>query len=101
MGDLRMDEGRLTKKVMNSRMSGNRVRGRPQYRWKDGVKKALNDRGVTVEEARVIARERNEWRAIVNTWTDVTDAGFSRPIPQVKHLQYRSGQLTAPMMKKG
>ena len=62
----RMEEVRLTKKVMNSRRSGNRARGRPRYRWSDGVKKALNDRGMTVDEARVCARERNEWRAIVN-----------------------------------
>ena len=62
----RMEEVRLTKKVMNSRMSGNRARGRLWYRWSDGVKKALNDRGMTVDEARVCARERNEWRAIVN-----------------------------------
>ena len=51
---------------MNSRRSGNRARGRLRYRWSDGVKKALNDRGMTVDEARVCARERNEWRAIVN-----------------------------------
>ena len=62
----RMEEVRLTKKVMNSRMSGNRARGRPHYRWTDGIKRALNDRGITVDEARVCARERNEWRAIVN-----------------------------------
>ena len=41
----RMEEVRLTKKVMNSRMSGNRVRGRPRYRWTEGVKMALNDSG--------------------------------------------------------
>ena len=62
----RMEEVRLTKKVMNSTTSGNRARGRPRYRWSDGIKKALNDRGMTVDEARVCARERNEWRAIVN-----------------------------------
>ena len=62
----RMEEVRLTKKVMDSTMSGNRARGRPRYRWSDGVKKALNDRVMTVDEARVCARERNEWRAIVN-----------------------------------
>ena len=63
----RMEEVRWTKKVMNSRMSGNRARGRPRYRWTDVVKKALNDRGVTVDEARgVCAGDRNEWRTIVN-----------------------------------
>ena len=62
-----MDEVRLTKKVMNSRRSGKKPRGRPRYIWSDGVKKALNDRELmTVDEARVCARERNEWREVVN-----------------------------------
>ena len=31
----------------------------------DGVKKALNDRGMDVREANESARNRNEWRAVV------------------------------------
>ena len=51
----RMEEVRLTKKVMNSRMSGNRMQEEDRrYRWSDGVKRALNDRGMTVDEARVM-----------------------------------------------
>ena len=56
-GHMERMEVKLTKKVMNSRRSGI-ARGRPRYRWSDGVKKALNDRGITVDEARVCARER-------------------------------------------
>ena len=52
--------------MMNSRMSGNRVRGRPRYRWTNGVKNALNDSAMIMDESRVCARERNEWRAIEN-----------------------------------
>jgi len=62
----RMDDARLTKKVMNSRMSGNRPRGRPRYGWMDGVKRALSDRGMNVDDARICARDRHEWRAIVS-----------------------------------
>lgn len=62
----RMDEGRMTKQVMNSCMSGNRPRGRPRLRWKDGVERVLTGRGMTVEEARVCANDRDVWRAIVN-----------------------------------
>ena len=31
----------------------------------DGVKRALNDRGMGVREASECARDRNEWRMIV------------------------------------
>lgn len=62
----RMDDERLVKKVMNSRMNGSRPRGRPRYGWMDGVKRALSDRGVSVEDARVRARDRNDWRMVVN-----------------------------------
>ena len=64
----RMNDERLTKRVMNSCMIGNRPRGRPKYGWMDGVKRALNARGMTVDEARVCARDRNAWRMNVNAW---------------------------------
>ena len=62
----RMGNERMTKKVMNARVDGRTVRGRPRFRWMDGVKKALNDRGMDVREAKERARDRNDWRAIVN-----------------------------------
>ena len=61
----RMDNERLLKKVMNAKAEGNSVRGRPRFRWMDGVKKALNDRRMDVREASERARNRNEWRMIV------------------------------------
>ena len=33
-------------------VSGGRVRGRPRLGWRDGVKVALGNRGMTVEAAR-------------------------------------------------
>ena len=62
----RMENERLTKKVMNARAEGRNVRGRPRLGWMDGVKKALNDKGIDVREAKERARDRNEWRVIVN-----------------------------------
>ena len=62
----RMESGRLTKKVMNSKVDGRNVRGRPWLGWMDGVKKALNDRRLDVREAKERARNRNEWHVIVN-----------------------------------
>ena len=61
----RMDDGRLLKRVMNARVDGRNARGRPRLGWMDGVRRALNDRGMDVREASERARNRNEWRAIV------------------------------------
>ena len=62
----RMDNERLTKRVMNAKVDGRNVRGRPRFGWIDGVKKAVNERGMDVREAKEIARNRNEWQVIVH-----------------------------------
>ena len=50
---------------MHARVDGRRLRVHPRFGWMDGVKRALNDRRINVREARERARDRNEWRAIV------------------------------------
>ncbi len=62
----RMEEDRLVKKTTRSNVRGVRPRGRPQTGWLDHVKRALGARGMSVEQGRVLVRDRNEWRAIVN-----------------------------------
>ena len=47
-------------------MRGVRLRGRPHIGWIDGVKRALDPRGISVEQGRVVVRDRNEWKAVVN-----------------------------------
>ena len=47
-------------------VSGGRVRVRPRLGWMDGVKVALGNRGMTVEDARQCAKDRKEWRALVH-----------------------------------
>ena len=61
----RMDESRLTRRVMMAEVNGGRVRGRPRFCWMEGVKVALGRRGMTVKAARRCARESNEWKALV------------------------------------
>ena len=61
----RMENERLPKMLVNARVDGRAVRGRPRYGWMDGVKRALRDRRMDVGEAKERARNRNEWRAIV------------------------------------
>ena len=61
-----MDEYRIARRVLMEEVSGGRVRGRPGLDWKDGVKVALGNRGMTVEAARQRAKDRKEWRARVH-----------------------------------
>ena len=50
---------------MNAKVNGRSARGRPRFGWMDGVKRALNDRGMDVREASERARDTNEWQMIV------------------------------------
>ncbi len=60
----RMEEERLVKKVTRSDVRRVRPRGRPRMGWLDSVKRALGARGMSVEQGRVLVRDRNEWRAM-------------------------------------
>ena len=62
----RMDEHRLTRKVLMVEVSEGRVRGRPRLGWMDGLKVALGNRGMPVEAARQCAKDRKAWRALVH-----------------------------------
>ena len=62
----RMDEYRMTRRVLKGEVSGGRVRGRPRLGWMDGVKVAMGNRGITVETAPHCAKDRKEWIALVH-----------------------------------
>ena len=62
----RMDEYHMVRRVLMAEVSGGRVRGRPRLGWMDGVKVALGNRGMTVEDERQSAKDRKEWRALVH-----------------------------------
>ena len=63
IGQLSMDDYRMARRVLISEVSGGRVRVR--LGWMEGVKVALGNRGMTVEAARQRAKDRKEWRALV------------------------------------
>ena len=48
----RMDDYRMARRVLMAEVSGRRIRGREMLGWMDGVKVALDNRGMTVETAR-------------------------------------------------
>ena len=53
----------MARRVLMAEVRGGRVRGRPRLGWMDGVKVALDNRGMTVEAARQCSKDRKEWRA--------------------------------------
>ena len=61
---LRMDGGRLARRVFEDVVTGVRGMGRPKRRWMDGVKDVLGMRGVG-GEGRELAMDRLRWRGVV------------------------------------
>ena len=57
----RMDEYRIARKVLMADVSGGRVGGRPRLGWLDGVKVALGNRGMTVDNALKIGKRGEPW----------------------------------------
>ena len=47
----------MLKKVMESKVGGRSVRGRPKFGWKDEVKRALNDRRMIIVERNCSKRD--------------------------------------------
>ena len=62
----RMNDDRMTKKIMRSEVGGRRQRGKPKTRWKDSIKKSLGKRGLSMDQGHVKARNRSEWKGVVN-----------------------------------
>ena len=60
----RMGDERLVKRVYESEVTGVRRRGRPRKSWMNGVKEALERKGLNIQEAKVSVQDRNEWRSI-------------------------------------
>ena len=56
----KMDEYRVSRRVLIAEVSAGLVRGRPRLGWMDGVKVTLCNRGMTVEAARKIGKKRVE-----------------------------------------
>ena len=52
--------------VYGSGVEGKRGRGSTNMGWMDGVRSALRDRGLTLEQAREIVHDRPVWRSLIN-----------------------------------
>jgi len=54
----RMEEGRLTKKVMKWSPPGRRKRGRPKATWEEGIRGVVGEKGLKEEDW----NDRGNWR---------------------------------------
>ena len=71
----RMGDGRQVKKIMNATMEGRRPVGRPRTRWRDVLGRDLESSGLSLEQAAVESRDRDQWRNIVLASCDYNAAG--------------------------
>jgi hypothetical protein len=67
----RMGEERNVYKVLTGKQEGKRPLGRPMRRWEDGVRMDLRKIGWGSVECIQLAQDRDRWRALVNTRTNL------------------------------
>jgi len=60
---VRMDQGRIDKKVLGSKLEGNRRSGRPKLRWLEDVETYLWERKVKRLQQNAVDRE--EWESVI------------------------------------
>lgn len=54
------EDERMLKKVLNARGNEGRARLKSRLRWKDEVRRVLQDKGIDVRQEKECSRERNE-----------------------------------------
>src|SRR5678815_1717427 len=60
----RMNDNRLVKRMYSGECVGNRPVGRPKKKWIESVKECLQERNVSLAEARRKVHDRREWRSV-------------------------------------
>ena len=63
----RMGEGRGVLRVLVGKPEGKRDLGRPRRRWEDNIKMELQEVGEGCGDWMELAKDRDKWRALVNT----------------------------------
>jgi hypothetical protein len=67
----RMGEGRGVYRVLIGRPEGKRPLGRPKHRWEDDSKLDLREIGIDGANLIWLAQDSVQWRAFVNTVTNL------------------------------
>ena len=61
-----MEEGRSALKTLTGKPTGKRPLGRPRRRWEDNIRMDLEEIGINAGNWVDSARDRDNWRALVN-----------------------------------
>jgi hypothetical protein len=59
--------------VLVGKLEGKRPLGRPRRRWEDGIRMDLTDIGLGGVDWIRLSQDRNRWRAVVSTVTNLRD----------------------------
>ena len=59
---MRMDENRIPKRILEWKLTGRRIRGRPRKRWVEDIEEDIQTLGI--RGLRKLSKERTEWRRI-------------------------------------
>ena len=62
----RMPDNRQTKIIWNARIKKGKTRGRPIKTWENNIEEILNRNNISLQEAGRKAKDRKEWKEIVN-----------------------------------
>jgi hypothetical protein len=62
-----MGETKNAYRILVGKPEGNRPLGRPRLRWVDNIKMDLREIGCDRRDWIVLAQDRDQWRALVNT----------------------------------
>ena len=60
----KMSEERLVKRIYIAEGERTRGSGRPRTRWRDGVRRVLGDKGMTIQQAERYVQDIKNWRSI-------------------------------------
>jgi hypothetical protein len=71
---VRIDHGRVVKKIFENKLEGRRRKGRPRWRWLEDVDKDLWE--IKVKRWQWKAVNRQEWASVIDIFVPVCD--FSR-----------------------
>ena len=66
-----MGEGRGVHRVLVGKPEGKKPLGRPRRRWEDNIKMDLQEVGGGCEDWMELAQDRDRWRALVSTATNL------------------------------
>ena len=64
----RMESNRLPYLALHTKVDGQRSRGRPRTRWRDGVMTDIKERGLGFSEAISLTKDRDRWKMFVRPY---------------------------------